>query len=82
MTDSAIGLIAVRHGEIREFESFLRGAGFTPESIECDRTIIYNCYDSRRIYGRGMLQTGLTIILVDSRFINKERVVKYWHIKI
>jgi len=82
MTDSAIGKIAVRHGEITQFEDFLRSAGFTPETTECDRSVLSNCYADKRIYGRGMLQVGITIILVDSQFVNKERLVKYWQIKI
>jgi len=82
MTDSAIGQIAVRHGEITRFEEFLRDRGFTPQTTECDRTVLKNCYADKRIYGHGMLQTGVTIILVDSQFINKQRVVKYWQIKI
>jgi len=82
MADTAIGLIAVRHGEITHFEDFLRDRGFTPETIECDRAVLHNCYAEKLIYDRGMLQTGIVIILVDSQLVNKQRLVKYWQIKI
>jgi len=82
MRDSTIGQLAIRHGEIKHFEDFLKERGFVPEATESCHTVLTNCHAEKRIYGGGMLQNGMTIFLIDSQLINKQRVVKYWEIKI
>jgi hypothetical protein len=82
MRNLTIGLLAIRHGDLEHFESFLIERGFTPETTESSHTVLTNYHAEKRIFEGGMLQNGMTIMLVDSRLMNKQRVVKYWLIKI
>ncbi len=82
MTKHPIGLLAVRHGALKHFEDFLKERGFSPEVKESCHTVLANCHAEKRIYGGGMLKEGMTIFLIDSQLIDKQRVVKYWEINI